>query len=242
MEIYFFNAGKADCILVSNNGKYILIDTGEESLSSEIISYFKNHNIAKLNYLIITHFDKDHVGSASKIIDSIQVDNVLQSNYPKDNTQYTKYIKSLTSKNITPQTISGDVSFVVGELNINVNGPTSIYDSNESNNSSLIVSIKYNNTSYLFMGDSQNARIKDYLSTHNDEYDFIKIPYHGNYQKRLEELLDTIKPKYAVITCSTTEPDTSETETLLNKLGIKYYLTKNGSINIESNGEIINIK
>lgn len=242
MEIYFFNAGKADCILISNNGKYILIDTGEESLESEILSYFKNHNITKLDYLIITHFDKDHVGSASKIIDSIQIDNVLQSNYPKDSTQYTKYINSLTSKNITPQTISGDVSFVVGDLNITVNGPTSIYDSNESNNSSLIISVKYNNTSYLFMGDSQNSRIKDYLSTHKEEYDFIKIPYHGNYQKRLEELLETIKPKYAVITCSTSEPDTSETEALLNKLGIKYYLTKNGSINIESNGEVINIK
>ena len=61
-------------------------------------------------------------------------------------------------------------------------GPTDIYDSNESNNSSLIVSINYSDTNYLFMGDSQNNRIKDYLNQHNNEYDFIKIPYHGNYQ------------------------------------------------------------
>ena len=104
--------------------------------------------------------------------------------------------------------------------------------------SSLIVSINYRNTNYLFMGDSQNNRIKDYLSEHSDkEYDFIKIPYHGNYQKRLDDLLETTNPKYVVITCSATEPDITETIELLDELNIKYYLTKNGSITIKSDGE-----
>lgn len=243
-KIYFFNAGKADCVLISNNDKYIMIDTGEESLSNEIISYLKNNNITKLDYLIITHFDKDHVGSASKIIDNIEIDNVLQSNCPKDSEYYTNYINSLANKNIIAQTVSGDISFVLENLNIVVNGPINIYDSNESNNSSLIVSINYNNTNYLFMGDSQNDRIKDYLKEHNDnvEYNFIKIPYHGNYQKRLDDLLEWAKSEYAVITCSSTEPDISETVELLKKLGIKYYLTKDGSITIQSDGENIAIK
>lgn len=122
-------------------------------------------------------------------------------------------------------------------------GPTDEYDSNESNNSSLIISINYNNTKYLFMGDSQNSRIKDYLSEHNnEEYDFIKIPYHGNYQKRLNDLLEAISPKYAVITCSNSEPDVSETIELLNKLNIKYYLTNTGSITIKSDGNEIIVK
>ena len=92
------------------------------------------------------------------------------------------------------------------------------------------------------MGDSQNNRIKDYLKEHSEEYDFIKIPYHGNYQKKLDDLLDITKPKYAVITCSVNEPDISETVELLNELGIKYYLTKDGSVNIQSDGESITIK
>lgn len=92
------------------------------------------------------------------------------------------------------------------------------------------------------MGDSQNNRIKDYLSEHDEKYDFIKIPYHGNYQKRLDELLEVVQPKYAVITCSSTEPDVSETVELLKGLDIKYYLTKDGSITIKSDGENISIK
>ena len=241
-KIYFFNAGKADAILISNNDKYIMIDTGEESLSSEILSYFRNNNITTLDYLIITHFDKDHVGSASSVIDNINVLNVLQSNYPKESEYYNNYINSLNNKGISPITVSDNYELSLGDLNVIVNGPNKIYDKNESNNSSLIVSVYYQNTSYLFMGDAENARIKDYLSTHVDSYDFIKIPYHGNYQKRLDALLETVNPKIAVITSSNKEMESSETISLLNNNNVKYYLTRNGSINIYSDGNEIIVK
>ena len=83
-SIYFFNAGKADAILINNNNRYIMIDTAEDKFSDNILKYFKDNNIDTIDYLIITHFDKDHVGGASKIIDNINVKNVFQSNYPKD--------------------------------------------------------------------------------------------------------------------------------------------------------------
>ena len=235
-KIYFFNAGKADAIVISNNNKYIMIDTGEESLSSEILSYFKNNNINELEYLIITHFDKDHVGSAASIINNIKVNNVFQSNYPKDSEYYSNYLNALSNKNIIPKTIEGNYEFTLEDLNIVVNGPVKIYDKNESNNSSLIVKINYKNTNYLFMGDTENARLKDYVSEETNTYDFIKIPYHGNYLKRLDDLLKIIKPKYAVITSSNSMRESSETINTLSELGIKYYLTRNGDINIYSDG------
>lgn len=241
-KIYFFNAGKADSILISNNDRYIMIDTGEESLSNEILNYFSSHNITKLDYLIITHFDKDHVGSASNIIDNIEVTNVLQSNYPKESEYYDNYINSLANKEITAKTISGRYTFALGDIKFTVDGPLDVYDEDESNNSSLIVRLNYKDSNYLFMGDSQNDRIKDYISENKDKIDFIKIPYHGNYQKKLDDLLETVEPKYAVITCSDTEPDTTKTEELLSKLGIEYYLSKNGSITVLSDGNSITIK
>ncbi|MBR1413488.1 MAG: MBL fold metallo-hydrolase [Bacilli bacterium] len=242
LRIYFFNAGKADAILISKNDKYMMIDTGEQNLSKDIINYFKKNNITKLDYLIITHFDKDHVGSASKIIDSIEVDNVLQSNYPKESEYYNNYLTSLKNKNIDPITISGDYEISLSDLEIVVNGPDEIYDSNESNNSSLITTIKYKDNKYLFMGDAQNARIKDFLNNNNEEYDFLKVPYHGNYLKRLDNLLETKNIKYAVMTCSKEEGCEDETVEMLNKYNIKYYLTSDGSITVLSNGKDIKIE
>ena len=241
-KMYFFNAGKADSVLISNNDKYILIDTGEDNLSDEILTYLKNNNITKIDYLIITHFDKDHVGSASSIIDNIEVENVLQSNVPKESIYYNNYLSSLNIKGITPQTISGDIEFSLGDLDIKVNGPTIVYDNNDSNNSSLIVSIKYGNTNYLFTGDIQNERIKDYITNNTDTYDFLKIPYHGHYQKKLDDLIEVVKPKYAVITSSTDEPEDDKTIELLKNKNISYYLTRNGSITVLSDGNDIIIK
>lgn len=242
LKIYFFNAGKADAILLSKNDKYILIDTGEESLSDEILKYFESNNITRLEYLIITHFDKDHVGSASSIIENIEIGEVLQSNSLKESEYYTNYLNSLSNKSITPTTVSDDYQISFDDLKIVVNGPVTTYESSESNNSSLIVSITYNETSFLFMGDSENARIKDYLGNNNESYDFLKIPYHGNYLKKLDDLLDVVKPTYGVMTCSKSEGCEEETLEVLNNYNVKYYMTKNGAISVLSNGKNIIIK
>lgn len=241
-KIYFFNAGKADAILLSKDNKYMMIDTGERSLSTEILNYFKSNNIEKLDYLIITHFDKDHVGSASNIIDNIEIGEVIQSNYPKDSEYYNDYINSLNKKSITPTTVSGDYKILFDDIEIVVNGPSDIYDSNESNNSSLIISITHKDNKFLFMGDAQNARIKDFLATNEETYDFLKVPYHGNYLKRLEDVLKDKKIKYAVITSSNKEMEDIDTLDLLSKYDVKYYLTRNGSIKVLSDGNKIVFK
>lgn len=241
-KVYFFNAGKADAILIENNNHYMMIDTGEEELAPEILSYFKENNITKLDYLIITHFDKDHVGSASSIINEIEIGEIYQSNYPKESTVYTAYLEALESKNITPITVSGDINLSLGDSSLTINGPTEVYTSNESNNSSLIVSLTYQNNKFLFMGDSQNARIKDFLNTNSEEYDFLKVPYHGNYLKRLDTLLKNNNIKYAVITSSLEEKEADETLEILNNYNIKTYLTRNGSITVLSDGDNIVIR
>ena len=58
-------------------------------------------------------------------------------------------------------------------------------------------------------------RMKDFIELNDDTYDFIKIPYHGNYIKRLESLIEKIKPKYGVMTCSSKEGCEEETIKLL---------------------------
>ena len=241
-KIHFFNAGKADAIVLEKDGKYMMIDTGEEDLQDKIINYFRQNNITRLEYLIITHFDKDHVGSASAIIDNIEIGEVLQSNVPKESSYYTNYLNSLETKGITPTTVSGDYEISFADLTTIVNGPTTIYDNNESNNSSLIVKITDQDNTFLFMGDSENSRIKDFLTNNTETYTFLKVPYHGHYQKRLESLLEEGSFKYAVITSSLEELEDEETIELLTKYNIDYYLTREGSITILSNGKDLIIK
>lgn len=234
LSVYYFDAGKADACVISDGEHTVMIDTGESSLSSDILSYFSDNKITKLDCLIITHFDKDHVGSASDVIENIDVDMVLQSNVPKESEYYTAYVTALEHKSIKPTTVSGDMELTFGEMVFKVNGPQTVYKKNESNNSSLITSLFYGDTSFIFLGDAQGDRLKDFIAQNTEVFNFVKIPYHGNYQKQLDNLLESTSPQYALITSSDKEPEDSDTLSLLDSMGIRCYLTRKGDITVSS--------
>ena len=238
VKIHVFNAGKADCSVLTYKDLTIIIDTGEEDLYDDISKYLNKNKIDTIDYLIITHFDKDHVGSAYKILENKKVLNVVQTNTKKDSIYYEKYIEALNSNDINPITVIDNYEINYKNLKIVINGPNKIYNKNESNNSSLITSIYYKKNSLIFMGDSEKDRLKDFISFNEKEYDLVKIPYHGNYQKQLNNLMDNIKPKYAIISDNKIEDKMID---ILKENNIKYYMTGNGSIDIISNGKKIKI-
>ena len=199
LKIYIMNAGKADCSVITYNDKTIVIDTGEEDFYETLDSFLRTNSITKVDYLIITHFDKDHVGSASKLIDNYDIGTIYQTNKPKNSEFYDNYIRSIRDKNIDPITVSNDLDVSMEDLKIIINGPTKVYNVDEHNNSSLITSIKYKNRSYLFMGDAMNERMSDYLNSHDDKYNIIKLPHHGDYMKGDKDLIDKFKPSGVVV-------------------------------------------
>lgn len=243
-KIHFFDVGKADSMIISYDNTYTLIDTAEEKDSSKIIEYLIKNNINKIDYLILTHFDKDHVGGASNIIDNFEVEHIYISNYPKDSEYYNKYIDSVNKKDIRTEMVTGNNIIDIidkTDYKMYINGPSKVFDKDSSNNSSLIVGIKYKDNSFLFMGDAQNDRIEEYIELDDNEYDFIKMPYHGNHLKRNKELINKYNFQYAVITSSDQKPEDDRTIELLNDYRIDYYLTRNGSIDVYSNGKNIKI-
>ena len=152
LNIHFFDSDKSDSILITYEDKVILIDTAFEEYSDNIIDYLESKNIEIIDCLIITHFDKDHVGGASKIIDNFEVLSVYQPGYIKESEYYNKYKESLDRKNITPIAINGDIVTIdFDDLYFKIYGTNIIYLDDTSNNSSLITSLTYNDTSYLLV-------------------------------------------------------------------------------------------
>ena len=75
----FLDVGNADCIVIRTENRTTVIDTATSISSNIIFEYLNEKGIDRIDVLIITHFDKDHVGSASKIINNIKVDRVYQT-------------------------------------------------------------------------------------------------------------------------------------------------------------------
>ena len=114
LTVYCFKAGKADAQLIYSDDWAVLIDCGEKGFGKEILSYMEDNGIGKLDYLIVTHFDKDHVGGAAKVIKNCEIGTVLQNGSPKRSDEYTAYMKALYEKNMTAQTVEEDITFTLG--------------------------------------------------------------------------------------------------------------------------------
>lgn len=239
LNVWCFQAGKADAFLLWNEAGSVLIDTGESGFGKTILEKLTELGIERLDYLILTHFDKDHVGGAKKILSGIQLGTVLQSNSPKEGAEaYEKYLAAVESCGVAPVTLRQDLSFRLDDTEFLVNPPArELYERDESNNSSLIVTVTHGKTRLLFCGDAEDLRLSEFLETDSGSFDVVKLPHHGRYQSTLKTLLELTRPSCAVITSSDEEPEDAETMELLSQRGVNVLLTRSGPICLRITGE-----
>lgn len=162
---------------------------------------------------------------------------MLQSNQPKDSKEYDNYVDALNTAGIVPVTVRETYEFTQDGVAYTVDPPRkSKYNEDESNNSSLIVSVVNGGNRFLFTGDAQTERLAEFLDTDRTSYDVLKLPHHGQDEPLLDPLLKSTKPSYAVITSSDDEPESEEVVRALKQAGIRILLTREGSVTLESDG------
>jgi competence protein ComEC len=191
--------------------------------------------------LIVTHFDQDHVGGAAKVLKSFPVKQVLQSDYPKDSDEYNNYVDALERASLTPTTVQETMTFSLDGVSYTVDPPKQeTYSDQASNNSSLIISVGYGTRRFLFAGDAADARLQEFLAERNGSYDFLKVPYHGNYLQTLPAFFASVCPAYAVITCSEDEPEDDATMAALADTEV--FLTRIAPVLAESDGTSLTVQ
>ncbi|MBE6909120.1 MAG: MBL fold metallo-hydrolase [Ruminococcaceae bacterium] len=242
LEIRFFDAGAADAILLTTADSAVLIDAGEKGFGKTILAYLADKGVEKLDVLIVTHFDKDHVGGAAKVINGIPVDTVLQSNCPKDSEEYEKYVKALETAQIEAQTVREALAFTIGGVRYEIDPPRrESYAEDASNNSSLIVTVRNGSQRFLFAGDAQTERLREYLAASPQHCEVLKAPHHGRAEPALGELLQAVTPAYAVVTSSAEEPEDAAVIAQLERSGAKVFRTRDGAVTAVSDGATLEV-
>lgn len=94
-EVTVLKIGKADAILIALPDAAVLVDAGEDEDAGEILENLEKQGIERLDAMIITHFDKDHVGGADGVLRGVAVEQVVDPQYEKDSTQYRQYLTAL---------------------------------------------------------------------------------------------------------------------------------------------------
>ena len=198
------DVGQGDSFLLHLNNKNILIDTGGKKQTKRIktssivnnttIPLLKSLGIKKINYLIISHGDKDHMGESINLVNNYKVDRVI-FNCGSYNYLEKELIKVLDKKKIKYYSC-------INELNINNNKlyflQTKLYD-NENDNSNVIYT-EINNNKFLFMGDASITTEKEILKEYNlSNIDVLKVGHHGSKTSSGKEFIDIVNPNYSII-------------------------------------------
>ncbi|MBQ6574761.1 MAG: MBL fold metallo-hydrolase [Lachnospiraceae bacterium] len=242
LYVYAFSAGAADSFLITTGRSAVMIDCGEKNDGEDIADHLLRAGITHLDYLIISHFDKDHIGGAKKILANVSVDHILEPDYVKDSDTFERYQKAVEEEKSDTEKITEPFSFELDGIRYHVDPADGGYEDDESNNSSLIVSVTNKDDTMLFMGDAEKERIAEYLERDDSTYDLLKVPHHGRLDDNTDELVNSVKPQIAVITSSEDEPEDGEVVRILEDSGAKVYLTIDGPVLIESSGSGINAR
>lgn len=93
LTVRFFDMGKADAMLITTpSGEQILIDAGTNKGGKKLAERFAKDGVDAIDLMIITHFDKDHVGGADKVLESVPVARVVMPEYAKESKQHTQFM------------------------------------------------------------------------------------------------------------------------------------------------------
>lgn len=242
-QIICFPIGKADSFLLRTAHSALLIDTGSYSSRKQLAKWLQLLGIERLDYLISTHFDSDHIGGTAQILKVLPVYDVIQSPYHQKNQSWKEYDKTLKKYGFRPDQPRHTEEFVLDDVFYTIIPPKKEhYPEDESNNRSLIVQARHGAQSFLFMADAQNKRIQEWLECNAEHCTWLKIPYHGRYQQTLPELLHAVQPEHAVITSSDKQKEDAKTVELLWHHGCKVTLTRNGFAVFESDGKYLTKK
>ena len=243
LRVTFFAIGKADAALIAApDGRHILIDAGTNKDGKRLAGLLEDAGIASLDAMIITHFDKDHVGGADSVLKAIPVSQVVVPQYAKDSKQYEQFLKALKKSDdtrIIRLAAREDMAFPLADgLSLSVTAAHETdYGPDEENDFSLAIRLRFGEIRFLFPGDAEDARQRELLAEGDVRCEVLKVPHHGRLHDASAAFLREASPRIAFIPDSETEPASAAVEALLREIGSDVYRTADGDLTVATDGE-----
>ena len=223
-SVTFLDVGQGDSSI-------IILPFGKTISKNKTVPYLNSLGISKIDLLILTHGDYDHIGDTINLLNEIKVDEVLFNNDSFNDTE-NKIIKVLDKKNVRYSKNSWDFKKIKDLYFLN----TKMYD-NENDNSTVVY-FTYENSSFLFTGDASKEREEDIMENYNiKDISFLKVGHHGSKTSTGSSFIKKINPKYSIISVGENNRyGHPNNEALKNLANSKIYRTDlDGSIEIKLN-------
>ncbi len=256
LSVTFLDVGQGDAIFIEfPDNKTMLVDGGPKTFGMDagirfIIPFLKYEHIRKINTIIVTHPDADHLGGIPTIMRYLEVEQIRDTKFNCQTVLCQDYKKVIDSINVThfiqDHLSAIDLSDTYRVYVLNPSGTSStngLYRLQDENNKSIVLKIVFGKTSLLLTGDAEfeaealmNKRFGDFLRS-----DILKVAHHGSKNGTSDDYLRYVKPKKAVISVGEKNKFGHPSEEVIERLkkyGCEIIRTdKSGAVIFESDGE-----
>ncbi len=260
LEIHFIaNGHYDDSILIRTDDKVIYIDGGRKGCENDDLNYLRGLGVTKIDYMIGSHVEYDHIQAQAHILDNLKVDRILypvniytcvSQCYCQSSDDTSLVLAALKRNNKTAETVSIPSKIVAGDMTLYFIAPWNKVCNN--NNNSFIFILTYGNNSFMFTGDAYSA-FNDLTTLTNNakqlglkdiDVDMLKYPHHGN-NPMSDKLLNAIKPEMVVVpNFHASKYPTESNQQLIRNHGAKIYRqsdSSTGNITLISDGTTIKV-
>lgn len=241
-EITMLDVGQGESIFLRDvTGKTILIDVGGKAESDKkiekwqekattsnaqrtLIPYLKNRGVAKIDQLILTNTDKEHVGDLLEVTKAFHVGEILVS---KGSLKQKEFVAELQATQTKVRSITAGENLPIFGSQLEVQFPRKIGDGDHED--SLVLYGKLLDKNFLFTGNLEEKGEKELLRQYPDlEVDVLKAGQHGSKNSSSSAFLEQLKPEMTLISVgknNRTKLPHQETLIRLEDINSKVYRT-----------------
>ena len=227
-SLEFLSTGKSDCAILCMDGLVVVSDAADADDYSLITGRLDACGAKKIDYLVLSHYDKDHIGSAARLVRDFGVGTVLGPDYEDSSSEYAALETACADAGTPWLRLTADKTLETASGRILLDPPDTDYG--DDNNNSLVMTVYYGNCRFLCLGDAKKARLQELLGRAEDSYTLVKLPHHGDSSAALTELIARTKPQYAVEMVSSAETVEQDLLDALAAAGTTLFCTRDGAV------------
>lgn len=255
LDIHYINVGQGDAtLIIGPTNETMLIDTGDYRDDGEIVlDYLRQHDIDRIDYLVTTHADADHIGGHEAVINYYEtqangIGAVYDPGLASSSQTYQEYLDAVEEHDVQLyETRAGD-SIPFEGVSTKVLAPPEPYlDSEQRNENSVVLQLTLGQTSFMLPGDVEEDGEGYLVSEHGGDLQstILKSAHHGSAGSNTGPFLDAVQPQVAVISSAYDSQYGHPAEEALKRLGERdiaaYWTATHGNIVMSSDGESISI-
>lgn len=219
MKIHFLDVGQGLSILVESDGHFLLYDGGDRNASSFVVSYLMDAGVKKLDYVIASHYDADHLNGVVGALNVFPTELVLAPDYTHDSTRvYQSFQNIIKEKNIPLEYPVLNSSYTLGNSQFTILGPSK-ENHDDANDNSIIIMLQNGSDRILITGDGEYASEDSLCGSGADlNCDIYVAGHHGSGSSTSWKLLQKSTPEYCIISCGKDNPYGHPHDTTMEKL------------------------